>query len=105
MALSDRTYSYRPPSGLFPSGVKWLLISNITLFVLYFFATRFEWGSLWYPLGLTPGEVLRGHVWQLVAYVFLHDPSGFSHILFNMRALWMVGADLERTWGRQAFLK
>jgi membrane associated rhomboid family serine protease len=104
MAFSDRTYSSRP-SGLFPSGVKWLLISNIALFVLYFFSERFGYGSLWYPLGLVPGEVLRGSLWQLVTYLFLHDPTAFSHILFNMLALWMFGADLERTWGRHAFLK
>ena len=31
--------------------------------------------------------------------MFLHDPFGFGHILFNMLTLWMFGADLERTWG------
>jgi membrane associated rhomboid family serine protease len=105
MAFIDRTYSSRP-SGLFPSGVKWLLISNIALFVLYYFSVLSGWGPVWEPLGLTPGDVVRRlAVWQLVTYMFLHDPFSFSHILFNMLALWMFGADLERTWGRHGFLK
>src|SRR5207244_9281421 len=42
---------------------------------------------------------------QLFTYMFLHDPGGFGHILFNMLALWMFGADLERHWGTRKFLK
>jgi membrane associated rhomboid family serine protease len=37
--------------------------------------------------------------------MFLHDPYGFAHILFNMLALWMFGTDLERDWGTKPFLK
>jgi membrane associated rhomboid family serine protease len=37
--------------------------------------------------------------------MFLHDPTGFGHILFNMLTLWMFGADLERTWGTRRFLQ
>jgi membrane associated rhomboid family serine protease len=105
MAYSDRIYPPRP-SGLFPSAVKWLLISNIALFVLYYFSVLSGLGPVWEPFGLTPGDVVhRFAVWQFVTYMFLHDPFSFSHILFNMLALWMFGADLERTWGREAFLK
>ena len=42
-------------------------------------------------------------VWQLVTYMFLH--GGVFHILFNMLALWMFGAELERIWGTRYFLK
>lgn len=93
-------------SDYFPVGVKWLLISNVALFLLYFFAVQFRFSAIFYPFGLIPGQVLGGFaIWQLVTYMFLHDPYGFSHILFNMLTLWMFGADLERTWGRKAFLK
>ncbi|MBL8219186.1 MAG: rhomboid family intramembrane serine protease [Bryobacterales bacterium] len=93
-------------SDFFPRGVKWLLISNIALFLLYFFAVQFRLSAIFYPFGLIPGQVLGGFaIWQLVTYMFLHDPYGFSHILFNMLTLWMFGADLERTWGRKEFLK
>ena len=42
-------------------------------------------------------------VWQLATYMFLH--GGVFHILFNMLALWMFGAELERIWGTRYFLK
>ena len=42
-------------------------------------------------------------LWQLGTYMFLH--GGLFHILFNMLALWMFGAELERIWGTRYFLK
>ena len=42
-------------------------------------------------------------IWQLATYMFLH--GGMFHILFNMLALWMFGAELERIWGTRYFLK
>ncbi|MBC8165249.1 MAG: rhomboid family intramembrane serine protease [Bryobacteraceae bacterium] len=90
----------------FPEGVKWLLIANIGVFVAYFFATLSGLGGLFAPFELVPSEVLGSlAIWQLATYLFLHDPGGFSHILFNMLTLWMFGADLERTWGRKRFLQ
>src|SRR5213075_1291851 len=54
--------------------------------------------------GLRPADVVgKLHVWQLVTYMFLH--GGVFHILFNMLALWMFGAELERIWGTRYFLK
>jgi membrane associated rhomboid family serine protease len=35
--------------------------------------------------------------------MFAH--AGFSHLAFNMLALWMFGTELERTWGTVFFLK
>jgi len=37
--------------------------------------------------------------------MFLHSTGGLGHILFNMLALWMIGTDLERTWGTRFFVK
>jgi membrane associated rhomboid family serine protease len=55
-------------------------------------------------LGLHPALVVhRLWVWQLATYMFLH--GGIFHIVFNMLALWMFGAELERTWGTRYFLK
>jgi membrane associated rhomboid family serine protease len=42
--------------------------------------------------------------YQLVTHMFAHDPGNFFHILFNMYALWMFGAVLERVWGPKKFL-
>lgn len=42
------------------------------------------------------------HVYQFLTYMFLH--GGFTHILFNMFALWMFGSVIERVWGPRKFL-
>ncbi|MDY4498290.1 MAG: rhomboid family intramembrane serine protease [Prevotella sp.] len=60
--------------------------------------------------GLDLNELLGLHffmaadfqVWQLLTYMFLH--SGFTHILFNMFALWMFGVVIENVWGPKKFL-
>jgi membrane associated rhomboid family serine protease len=106
MAFSERTYTRSYIGSFFPRGVKWLLITNIALFVIYFFATVSGYGSLFDPFVLVPYDVLfRLNVWQVVTYMFLHDPRGFGHILFNMLTLWMFGNDLESDWGTRFFLK
>lgn len=40
--------------------------------------------------------------WQFVTYLFMH--GDFSHIFFNLFALWMFGAILENLWGPKRFL-
>jgi len=90
----------------FPRGVKWLLISNIAIFLIDFFASRFS--GLHDPLivvfGLTPAAVVKEFaIWQLVTYMFLH--GGIGHILWNMLALWWFGAELEGVWGMRRFLQ
>ena len=40
--------------------------------------------------------------WQYVSYMFMH--GGFTHLLFNMYALWAFGTPLENIWGRGKFL-
>lgn len=54
-------------------------------------------------LGLIPRDLFRGHIWQLVSYMFLH--GSFTHLLFNMLALWMFGSELEYEWGPSRFLQ
>jgi membrane associated rhomboid family serine protease len=84
--------------------VRFLILSNVTIFVVQevfhlqdFLAQNF---------GLIPADFFSGKIWQLVTYMFLHAPlPHFSHILFNMLALWMFGSVLERTWGSTEFLK
>jgi membrane associated rhomboid family serine protease len=71
--------------------------------VLVFLAQAFV-RSLDQTFGLVPMFVVRDFwVWQLATYMFLH--GGVFHILFNMLALWMFGAELERVWGTRDFLK
>jgi membrane associated rhomboid family serine protease len=108
---SGSTLAYTIGPGSPTPAIKALLIANIGLFIAQYFA-RFvplaDYGNadyaLIYWLGLTPALVVRHvFVWQPVTYLFLH--AGFMHLIFNMLALWMFGVDLERRWGRTAFLR
>jgi len=88
----------------FPKGVKWLLISNVAIFIIGFFAGLLRLDRPLGILALVPVEVVRNlFVWQLATYLFLH--GGFGHILWNMLALWMFGADIESVWGTRRFLQ
>ena len=42
------------------------------------------------------------HIHQFVTYMFLH--GGWTHIFFNMFALWMFGVVVENVWGAKRFL-
>ena len=88
----------------FPKGVKWLLISNVAIFILTFFAERTGVSGPLIFLKLIPVAVVKDFfVWQLATYAFLHQ--GFGHIIWNMLALWMFGADIERIWGTRRFVQ
>lgn len=79
--------------------LKALIASNVVMFLI----TSFVHEVVPY-LGLVPTFVLhRFWVWQVATYMFLH--GGIFHIVFNMLALWMFGAELERIWGTRYFLK
>jgi membrane associated rhomboid family serine protease len=84
--------------------VKILLIITGGAFLLtYLPAQLFGWNYPYAWFGLQPRAVTYGlQVWRLVTYLFLH--GGFFHVIFNLFALWMFGADLERLWGGKRFL-
>lgn len=89
--------------GRLPAGIKWLLIANAAVFLIELFDRS---GYLVANLGLTPNDVITGPlVYQVVTYMFLHNPHGFLHILFNMLMLWMFGSEIERLWGTRKFVK
>jgi membrane associated rhomboid family serine protease len=103
MPFSSRPYVNRYiPSNRFPVGLKWLLIVNIALFAIPILFQR-VFSPVLDNLGLIPAEVVRQlKVWQLVTYMFIHEGFG---IVWNMLALWMFGAELERLWGTRRFLR
>ena len=95
-------------SSYFPSGVKWLLISNCAVFVAAFLLGMVAPDEVPYIIGnwfaLSPYHVLHGlRIWQLATYLFLH--GGIWHLLINMFTLWMFGITLEKDWGTRRFLK
>jgi membrane associated rhomboid family serine protease len=89
-------YAFGP--GPLSPAIKALIIANVVMFVVSLLAP-----AITESLGLTPAAVLRGEVWQVVTYMFLHGTIG--HIFFNMLALWMFGTELERMWGTPFFLR
>ena len=91
------SFSFGP--GPISTALKALIGANI---VVFFAQAIFP--ILTEALGLHPAFVLQSFwIWQLATYMFLH--GGIFHIVFNMLALWMFGAELERIWGTRYFLK
>ena len=102
---------YRPFGGfsVFPKVIKNLLIINAAVFFIQVIANNLMVGGkpLWYILNywfaLNPlAEGFNFQVWQLITYQFMH--GSFTHILFNMFALWMFGMEIENYWGTKKFL-
>jgi len=104
--------TFEPPRRLsaFPPAVTALLAANALVFGLQLMGfgileVRF---ALW-PMGgeglvRTSQGILRVpdfELWQLLSYSFLH--GNLTHLLFNMFALWMFGAQLENFWGSKRF--
>jgi len=91
------SFSFGP--GPVSTALKALIGANVAIFFAQVFVA-----PVTETLGLIPSTVFPGlQVWRLVTYMFLH--GSFSHILFNMLALWMFGGTLERGWGSRYFLK
>lgn len=56
-------------------------------------------------LALSWSAVANGRVWTVATYALLHDLGDFTHVLFNLLALFFFGPPLERQWGSRAFLR
>lgn len=58
--------------------------------------------ALW-PLGSGRfGYAPAFEIWQLASYAFLH--GGWTHLFFNMFALYMFGSEIERLLGARRFV-
>lgn len=82
--------------------VKNLLIVNGLVFLAQLtFQNKFPIDD-WFAQHHFLSKDFRPH--QLLTYMFMHSTTGFSHILFNMLALFMFGSKLEMVWGGKRFL-
>ena len=84
-----------------PTITKNLLIINIVCFL----ATVVMGGigiDLNAIFGLHYWQATNFHVYQFVTYMFMH--GGWTHLFFNMFALWMFGGLIERTFGERRYL-
>lgn len=84
-----------------PTVTKNLIIINILVFLGTFVALRYNVDLTNY-LGLHFFLASDFNPAQLITYMFMH--GGFTHIFFNMFALFMFGSLLEQTWGPKRFL-
>ena len=91
--------SYRPSQSSTPVVLNLIIINAIVFVGQLVFDKSFGLTKylMLYPLGsglFSP--------YQLISCMFAH--GGIFHILFNMYALWLFGAPLERQWGGKKFL-
>lgn len=84
--------------------VKKLLIANVAIwFFVQIILEKFFKLNISDYLILHPNQVIENfYGWQLLTYMFFHAISPL-HLLFNMLMLWLMGADLERHWGKKFF--
>jgi len=92
------------PSGftLLPKIVKNLLIINGIMFLLKLVFESSYGINLDRMLGLHYPGSPDFEVYQFVSYLFMH--GDFSHLFFNMFAVWMFGNAIENVWGPKRFL-
>ncbi len=94
---------FRPGGfSILPPVVKNLLIINGLFFLaMISFEAAFRI-NLIQQLGLFMPGSPKFEPYQFITHMFMH--GGFSHLFFNMFALWMFGNVLENVWGPKRFL-
>ncbi len=90
----------RSPFANTPPVVKNLVIINV-LMLLATWVLQTRGIDLTSTLGLHYVGSPAFKPYQLVTHMFMH--AGFTHLLFNMFALWMFGRVLENVWGPKRF--
>ena len=84
-----------------PTVTKNLLIINVLAFFGMIVAEKYDIDlNYWLGLHFVLSEDFNAA--QLITYMFMH--GGWTHIFFNMFAVWMFGSVLEQVWGPKRFL-
>lgn len=99
--MMNNNYSPQNFSTL-PPVIKNLLIINGLFFLAGMAFQHMYDGDINGFLGLHYPIASQFKPYQFITYMFLH--GGFSHLFFNMFALWMFGNVLENVWGPKKFL-
>jgi membrane associated rhomboid family serine protease len=87
-------------------GVKWLMIATTVVSVgvsaLNAWINRDLAATLFENLHFRAGDVLRGRVWEVLTFTFVHvDPI---NLLIALLTLWMFAGSLERRWRTRRFV-
>lgn len=92
---------YRSPLAQIPPVTKNLIIINAILLLAKYILEQ-KGIDLTRSLGLFYPGSQYFRPYQFVTYMFMH--GGFTHLLFNMFALYMFGRVLESVWGPKRYL-
>ncbi len=81
-----------------------LIIANVLVYGLQLLTgSQLIVGFALWPFGSgLYGDAPPFEIWQLVSYAFLH--GGWTHLFFNMFALYMFGSEIERLLGARRFV-
>jgi membrane associated rhomboid family serine protease len=99
----NMTLSFPP----FTRVVKWIIGINVVIYFAYRLAALAGAESV--PrfverfLLLTPSAFVHGWVWQALTYSFVN--LGLLQLIFGMLIVWMLGAQLEATYGQRWFIR
>ncbi len=95
------------PPGLFDGApvVKWLVISNVAIFILgilstdtnYLLSPFYTWGQF-----TISDTWFHFQIWRVLTFQFLH--ANTTHLLFNMIGLYFFGKYVEQMMGSRSFL-
>jgi membrane associated rhomboid family serine protease len=90
-----------------PRGTQAIIGANVVVYLLQLsMGGRLDLLFALWPLNAS--DLYGGQVsffpWQLVTYGFLHDPQSFTHIFFNMFAVYMFGSALEQFFGTRYYV-
>jgi len=104
--LDDRQYMRRAPGE--PGEFHWsattlLMVVTAAAFLLQTIIEHdrsYDLRGYWY---LSREGMLKGYVWQLITFQFLH--GNLMHLVFNLLSIYTVGRELENVLGKASFLK
>lgn len=82
--------------------VKNIIIINALMFLATYSLQRSMGIDLYSIFGLRYFTASQFAPYQFITYMFMH--GGFTHLLFNMFAVWMFGNVLEQIWGPKRFI-
>lgn len=94
--------------------LKWLLIINIGVMVFIWLVMLFYWmgtGDHMEPYTVRAWggvfsnfEYVIYRPWGILTYMFVHDPTDFGHLFFNMLLLFFMGRIFEQLLGERRLL-
>jgi membrane associated rhomboid family serine protease len=84
--------------------VRVIILLNVAFFLVQSIFDTFFGTHLFQIFSLVPHAIIsKFEIWRIFTYAFLH--TDLFHLLFNLLVVWMVGSELEDSWGAEFFVK